>query len=96
MFKVHLFISGRVQGVFFRKFVYDQAMAKRITGWVRNLYDGRVEVIAFHENKNLLEEFVKKCQRGPPMASVTKIEQNWEEIDAKDVPYSTFTIESTA
>ena len=96
MYRVHLFISGRVQGVFFRRFVYEEAIKRGIRGWVRNLYDGRVEVLAIHENKETLENLVKKCHQGPQLSQVTKIEQNWDVIDSSDMNYSDFSIESTA
>ena len=44
--RVHIFISGRVQGVFFRQFIQEKARELELFGWVQNLPDGRVEVIA--------------------------------------------------
>ena len=64
MKRVHLFISGRVQGVGFRYAVEEKASALGINGWVRNLFDGRVEAIGEGENK-LINEFVDFCRCGP-------------------------------
>lgn len=75
--RVHLFIEGRVQGVFYRAFTRDVAYKLGLNGWVRNLYDGRVEAV-FEGEKNLIEQAIKKCFTGPPGALVTDIEIKWE------------------
>lgn len=71
--RVHLYVSGRVQGVFFRSNTRRRALELGLTGWVRNLPDGRVEVVAEGEEARV-EEFVKWCRRGPPRAAVTGLE----------------------
>jgi acylphosphatase len=76
--RVHLFIEGRVQGVFFRAFTRDIAHALGLNGWVRNLRDGRVEAI-FEGEKDAIEKAIKECYIGPPGARVTNIEVKWEE-----------------
>ncbi len=70
-------VSGRVQGVFFRN--ETQAMAYRfnITGWVRNLPDGRVEAV-FEGEKPDVDALVEFCRTGPPGAIVTKVDVTWE------------------
>jgi len=75
--RVHLFIEGRVQGVFYRAFTRDVAYKLGLNGWVRNLYDSRVEAV-FEGEKNLIEQAIKKCSTGPPGALVTDIEMKWE------------------
>ena len=75
--RVHLFIEGRVQGVGFRYATYAQANALGLTGWVRNLSDGRVEA-EFEGPKPVLEEMVAWCQAGPPFAHVRHVESAWE------------------
>ena len=75
--RVHLFIEGRVQGVFYRAFTRDVAYKLGLNGWVRNLYDGRVEAV-FEGEKNLIEQAIKQCSTGPRGASVTDIEIKWE------------------
>ena len=77
MRRVHLFISGRVQGVFFRSNTQDEARALGLTGLVRNLPDGRVEVVAEGEEEDL-KELIKWCHKGPPGARVREVEVNWE------------------
>ncbi|NWF51697.1 MAG: acylphosphatase [Nitrospirae bacterium] len=76
--RAHLFIEGRVQGVFYRAFTRDIAHTLGLNGWVRNLHDGRVEAI-FEGEKDTIEKAIKECYSGPPGARVTNIEVKWEE-----------------
>ena len=76
--RLHAFISGRVQGVGFRYFTEKRANLYGLTGWVRNLPDGRVEVVA-EGDEVLLKEFLEDLKKGPPLAKVEKIEVKWEE-----------------
>ncbi|MGQ9570152.1 MAG: acylphosphatase [Thermodesulfovibrionales bacterium] len=77
--RAHLFIEGRVQGVFYRAFTRDIAHSLSLNGWVRNLRDGRVEAI-FEGEKGLIEKAIKECYTGPPGARVTNIDIKWEEF----------------
>lgn len=77
MRRVHLFISGRVQGVYFRAHTRDLAQRLGLRGFARNLPDGRVEVVAEGPEEKI-EELVQFCHRGPPLAQVTKVEVLWE------------------
>jgi len=70
---INCFVSGRVQGVCFRMASCQQAKLLGLTGWVRNLDDGRVEVFASGETP-LLEEFRKWLTNGPRMAKVLNLE----------------------
>jgi acylphosphatase len=70
---VKLLISGRVQGVFFRKFTKQKANELDIFGTVRNLDDGSVEVIAQAE-ADKLEAFIQWCHKGPITARVDKVD----------------------
>jgi len=74
--QAHILIKGRVQGIFFRVFVKEQAQALGLTGWVRNAPDGRVEAI-FSGEKEKIEEMIEKCRQGPPLARVEEIEVSW-------------------
>jgi len=76
--RAHVFISGRVQGVSFRW--YTQRMAQRLglTGWVRNLWDGRVEAI-FEGPEALVKEAVAWCHHGEPPARVDNVQVNYRE-----------------
>lgn len=76
--RVHLFIEGRVQGVFYRAFTRDSAARLGLKGWAKNLYDGRVEVV-FEGDKEDIEEAIQECRKGPPGSSVHEIEVVWEE-----------------
>lgn len=80
MYQIHLYIEGRVQGVFFRKYVEIEANKLGVKGWVRNLDDGRVEVIAQHENKDLLVNLIQKCRKGPPSANILFITEMYEPV----------------
>jgi acylphosphatase len=74
--RAHVFVSGRVQGVFFRAETADFARGHQVTGWVRNLPDGRVEAV-FEGEKMNVEEAVEFCKRGPPGAYVHDLQVIW-------------------
>jgi len=76
--RAHVFVSGRVQGVFFRSETEDEADRRNVTGWVRNTSDGRVEAI-FEGEKEDVEKLIDFCRRGPPGARVTKVDVQWED-----------------
>ena len=78
MKRVHLYIKGKVQGVFFRAFTCERAEIYNIKGWVKNLRDGRVEAIG-EGDEELLREWIKDLWKGPPGARVENIEEIWEE-----------------
>ncbi len=67
---IRIIVSGKVQGVFFRASTRDQASTLGIAGFVRNLYDGRVEIVAQGKPEQL-DNFVAWCAQGPPGADVT-------------------------
>jgi acylphosphatase len=74
----HLFIEGRVQGVFYRAFTRNLATKLGLNGWVRNLYDGRVEAL-FEGGRELVEQAVRECWKGPAGSLVSNIDVRWEE-----------------
>jgi acylphosphatase len=76
---VHLFVRGRVQGVFFRASTQKTAKGLGLTGWVKNCSDGSVEIQA-EGDKAKLEEFIAWCRKGPPLASVSGVDLNWVEV----------------
>jgi len=76
--RAHVFVSGRVQGVFFRMETRYEAMKRNIAGWVRNTFDGRVEAI-FEGEREDVEKLIDFCRSGPPGARVTKVDVQWEE-----------------
>ncbi len=70
--RAHVFVSGRVQGVFFRSEIAYEARKHRVNGWARNLPDGRVEAI-FEGESESVEKLIEFCKRGPPGAEVTTV-----------------------
>ena len=75
---IHLLIEGHVQGVAFRYFVQQCASDFSIYGWVRNLTDGRVEILA-EGTKHELEDFLIIIEKGPSSSKVTNTICNWIE-----------------
>jgi len=86
--RAHLYVSGRVQGVFFRSETQDEALRHSLTGWVRNLPDDRVEAV-FEGEKESVEKLVEFCRRGPPGARVAKVDVTWENYTGQ---FKSFTI----
>jgi len=72
-------ISGRVQGVFFRREIISLARRLDVTGWVRNLPDGRVEAVA-EGDKQKLDELVRFCRIGPSGARVENVGVDWSDF----------------
>ena len=78
---LHFLVSGRVQGVFFRMKTKQQAIFFSLTGWIRNLADGRVEgIVSGEENK--LEDFRQWLQKGPELAQILKVEFEYVPLQA--------------
>ena len=86
--RAHLFISGGVQGVFYRANTKNVALEHHLTGWVRNCYDGRVEAVLEGGRINV-EKVIKWCKEGPPSANVTDLEIITEEATGE---FSSFSI----
>lgn len=72
--RVHVFISGLVQGVFFRQNTKEKALEVGLKGWVKNLQDGRVEAV-FEGEEEKIEEMIEWLKEGPILAKVEKIEK---------------------
>jgi acylphosphatase len=70
---IHLFISGRVQGVGYRAWTQSTARKLALTGWVRNLTDGRVEAVV-QGHPDAVDQLISDCQSGPPLARVTSLD----------------------
>ena len=70
---LHVYISGRVQGVNYRYSTVIQAKKFGLKGWVRNMYDGRVEAL-FEGEEEIVDRMLSWCHQGPPMSYVTKVE----------------------
>jgi acylphosphatase len=79
----HVVIQGRVQGVGYRDWMVGQARALGVDGWVRNRGDGSVEALVYGEI-DAVEELLRACRRGPRLAVVSRIEEDW--ADPPDEP----------
>jgi acylphosphatase len=80
MRRVHVFISGRVQGVAFRHYTVKTALSLNLKGWVRNLGDGRVEAV-FEGDDAPVDAILAWCKKGPLPARVTH-------VDVQEEPFS--------
>jgi acylphosphatase len=86
-----IFVSGRVQNVSFRDWTIRTAKSFGLTGWVRNLTDGRVEILANGEEE-AIGQLVDACREGPPLARV----ENVSAVPDTDKPGKGFTKRFTA
>lgn len=86
MQQVHLFISGFVQGVGYRAFVKNKAKKLELSGWVRNLKDERVEILA-QGAENTLKEFVEICEKGPFLSEVKDVSIEWQDPEEEFVSF---------
>jgi len=77
----HIVVKGLVQGVGFRYYIHRQATKLGLTGFVKNLYNGEVEIEA-HGDRSLLEEFIKDVKVGPRAAQVTDLRIEWTDFNA--------------
>ncbi len=80
-----IIITGRVQGVGFRFFLRQKAQLLDIKGYARNNSNGSLEVVAQSDNKDNLKNFLKECNRGPILASVSNVDIS-EEEDERTYP----------
>ncbi len=80
--RLHVIVVGRVQGVGFRDFVIRNAIQLNVTGWVRNIYNGNVEVLA-EGNRQALETLLEILKHGPNAATVTNLQQDWSEASGE-------------
>jgi acylphosphatase len=81
---IHCYVSGLVQGVWFRAATLEEASKLKLTGWVRNLPDGRVEVMA-HGHRDPVMQLLAWLKKGPPRAKVEDVtfeELLWQDFDS--------------
>jgi acylphosphatase len=76
--RVHIVVSGRVQGVFFRAETQEKAKELGVAGWVKNLTEGRVEAV-FEGKRDRVEQMVEWAKKGPSGAIVSDLKVIWEE-----------------
>lgn len=75
--RAHVFVSGRVQGVFYRASTRDAARERGVDGWVLNREDGRVEAV-FEGPEAAVEELIDWCHTGSPAANVENVDVEFE------------------
>jgi acylphosphatase len=80
--RARILITGLVQGVFFRRAMTDHARRLGISGWVKNLKDGRVEALA-EGDRARLDELIQFCHIGPRGAVVRKVEVEWSDYSGE-------------
>jgi acylphosphatase len=78
--RAHVFVSGKVQGVYYRASTRDAAREAGVDGWVRNLRDGRVEAV-FEGDEGDVEAMVEWCHEGSSAASVDDVEVDYEDAE---------------
>ncbi len=91
--QIHVFISGLVQGVFFRKTTQERALTLGLTGWVRNRKDGRVEATVSGDESTLLT-MLNWLGKGPVTARVNNVSIRWTD-ECKQEVFTGFTILDT-
>ncbi len=84
-------VEGRVQGVGFRAFVIERVYALELTGWVRNTWDGKVEILAEGKRQDL-EKLFADLHRGPRAAFVTGVKAEWDQATGE---FRGFNVRST-
>jgi len=87
MARLHVWVRGRVQGVFFRDSTRQAAAALRLRGWVRNLPDGRVEAV-FQGDEAACGKALEFVRRGPPHARVDDVEARWENDEESSADFT--------
>ncbi|MFB1065562.1 acylphosphatase [Natrinema sp. H-ect4] len=81
--RAHVFVSGTVQGVYYRANTRDTARDEGVDGWVRNREDGRVEAV-FEGPEAAVESMIEWCHEGSPAADVERVEADYEEPRGED------------
>lgn len=80
--RAHLIVEGRVQGVFFRDSTRWEAIELGLKGWVKNRFDGSVEVVA-EGSRDKVEKLIQWCHHGPPAARVTRVHEIKEDFSGE-------------
>ena len=76
MQRVHVIVSGHVQGVGFRYFVKESAESLQLTGWVRNMTNGNVELLAEGDHETL-QTFINRVRQGNALSYISDLEIHW-------------------
>ncbi|MFN7106076.1 MAG: acylphosphatase, partial [Pyrobaculum sp.] len=75
----HIYVRGKVQGVFFRQSMREVARRHGVAGWVKNLPDGRTVEAVLEGEREAVEKVIQWAKVGPPGARVEAVEVSWEE-----------------
>lgn len=90
--RAHVIITGRVQGVYYRQTAFNKAVELGLTGWVRNLSNGKQVEAIFEGDEILVNKMIEWCKEGPSMSRVTFVEVDKQEfLDS----FTGFSIKST-
>ena len=80
--RAHVFVTGKVQGVFFRASTREKAQDCGVDGWVQNLDDGRVEAV-FAGPTSAVETMIEWCHTGPPAASAQNVDVQYTAVESE-------------
>ncbi len=92
MVRLKAIVEGRVQGVGFRYFTQERAVFLGLTGWVRNRWEGTVELIAEGPREDI-EKFLQAIRRGPRMGTTQNVKDDFQEATGE---FNSFQIRRTA
>ena len=84
--RAHVFVEGRVHGVFYRASTCSKASLFSIKGWVRNCLDGRVEAV-FEGTDDNVKKMINWCRSGPPGAIVKSVDVKWEKAQGDETGF---------
>jgi len=85
--RIHVYVEGIVQGVGYRYFAIRRGTSCGLAGWAKNLYDGRVEVVAECDAESL-KRLIADLRNGPWSARVDNIEVDWEEYQGEFISFT--------
>ncbi len=85
--RVHVYISGRVQGVYYRAYARDAGRLIGVRGWVRNVPDGRVEAV-FEGDARKVEQMIEWCRNGSPLSRVEALDIEHEIYTGEFISFS--------
>jgi acylphosphatase len=85
--RVHLRVTGRVQGVYYRASMLQAAQELGVTGWVKNCPDGSVEAVA-ESSKAKLDELIAWCRQGPEGARVAAVDAQWQDPENRFIGFT--------
>ena len=86
--RAHIIVQGRVQGVFYRAYTEKKAKSLNLIGFVKNLYNGNVEIVV-EGSESTIHELINWCYQGSPMSNVSNVETHWYKVEDN---FSYFTV----